>query len=78
MAESGDHVWPGWRQVDCGCCAGLEWGGEEPRECRRCKGWGGLFLHEKSRVLALWPGGPLAGMAYDGEFDPKHDARLAQ
>jgi len=52
---------PGWQLIDCGCCAGLQWGGEEPRECKDCGGSGRLFLHVKSRVLADYPGGPLRG-----------------
>lgn len=53
----------GWTWVDCGCCAGIQWGGEEPRECRDCEGNGWLALHEKSRRLALYPGGPFRGVA---------------
>ena len=55
--------YPGWLAIDCGCCAGIEWGGEEPRECRDCGGSGRLALHEKSQVLALYPGGPFCGKA---------------
>lgn len=54
---------PGWLLVDCGCCAGLEWGGNEPRECRDCGGGGHLALHVDSGVLAQYPGGPFAGVA---------------
>ena len=54
---------PGWLRVDCGCCAGIEWGGEAPRECRDCGGNGLVALHEKSGRLALWPGGPFCGRA---------------
>ena len=53
--------YPGWKRVDCGCCAGLEWGGEHPRECEDCGGNGTLCWHEKSGVLADYPGGPLRG-----------------
>ena len=59
---------PGWLQVDCGCSAGLMWGGESPRECPRCQDGGVLALHEKSRRLALWPGGPFCGS------EPKSEA----
>jgi hypothetical protein len=48
----------GW--VSCGCCAGLEWGGEYPRECRSCGGNGQVYRYPSGR-LALWPGGPLMG-----------------
>lgn len=51
----------GWLKVDCGCCNGTEWGGEEPRECQDCGGMGVLALHKKSRALALYPGGPFVG-----------------
>lgn len=51
----------GWLKVDCGCCNGIEWGGEEPRECKDCGGYGVLALHKKSRVLALYPGGHFMG-----------------
>lgn len=53
--------YPGWVRKDCGCCAGIEWGGDYPRECDRCKEGGYLWLHEASGRLALWPGGPFAG-----------------
>lgn len=53
--------YPGWVYEDCGCCNGLEWGGEEPRECRTCDGSGWIARHIKSGALALWPGGPFCG-----------------
>ncbi|HEY7421442.1 MAG TPA: hypothetical protein VH541_05485 [Gaiellaceae bacterium] len=53
--------YPGWTRIDCGCCAGIEWGGEQPRECNRCGESGTLVRHDASGVLALWPGGPLRG-----------------
>lgn len=53
--------YPDWRCVDCGCCNGVEWGGESPRECRRCGESGHLFLHIPSGVTASYPGGPLLG-----------------
>jgi hypothetical protein len=52
---------PGWQQVDCGCCAGLEWGGDYPVECPRCKGAGFFALHVASGRLADYPGGPFRG-----------------
>jgi hypothetical protein len=51
----------GWEIIDCGCCAGIEWGGEYPVECRACQGQGFLCHHIKSGAIALWPGGPFAG-----------------
>ena len=54
---------PGWFMLDCGCCAGTEWGGDEPIECGRCRGGGFICLHLPSKVLALYPGGPLCGVA---------------
>jgi hypothetical protein len=53
--------YPGWKWIDCGCCAGIEWGGEHPVECRRCWGDGRLCLHKKSGAYALYPGGPFLG-----------------
>ncbi len=53
--------YPGWLRVDCGCCAGLEWGGEYPQECRDCGGGGFFALHEASRRKADYPGGPFRG-----------------
>jgi hypothetical protein len=50
---------PGWKRIDCGCCNGLEWGGEEPLECDRCVGNGILFWHVQSGVVAKWVGGPI-------------------
>lgn len=46
--------------VDCGCCNGLEWGGEYPRECRDCGGTGVLYRYASGR-LALYRGGPFCG-----------------
>lgn len=51
----------GWLEVDCGCCAGIEWGGEYPRDCNRCAGGGLYYVHIKSGVMAQYPGGPLLG-----------------
>jgi len=53
-------MWPGWTEIDCTCCNGLEWGGEYPRECSYCNE-GTLFRHEASGVLAQYPGGPFLG-----------------
>lgn len=53
--------YPGWIREDCGCCGGLEWGGEYPRECRNCHGTGVVCRHIRSGVLAEYPGGPFLG-----------------
>ncbi|MFW6173108.1 MAG: hypothetical protein ACOC5T_05130 [Elusimicrobiota bacterium] len=53
--------YPGWEIIDCGCCNGIEWGEEYPKECRSCGGSGVLYRHKKSGTLALYPGGPFAG-----------------
>ena len=52
-----------WEWIDCGCCAGLEWGGESPRECRTCGGSGWVARHKNSGVLAWYPGGPFCGVS---------------
>lgn len=52
---------PGWVWRDCGCCAGTQWGGEEPRECDNCVGQGQYAVHLKSGTMAEYPGGPLLG-----------------
>ena len=53
--------YPGWDITDCGCCAGIQWGGEYPRECEDCGATGRYFRHRKSGVTALYPGGPFTG-----------------
>lgn len=52
---------PEWLMLDCGCCNGLKWGGDEPIECRDCAGTGVQYLHLRSGVIAVYPGGPLLG-----------------
>jgi len=52
-----DENYPSWDVIDCGCCAGIEWGGEYPRECKRCGGSGVIYQHRKSKVVAEYPGG---------------------
>ena len=49
---------PGWAEIDCGCCGGIQWGGESPRDCGTCQGNGRYYRHLRSGVLALYPGGP--------------------
>lgn len=51
--------YPGWVETDCGCCVGIQWGGDSPRECD-CNG-GVLAKHLASGALALYPGGPFRG-----------------
>ena len=63
MTPRPDPNYPGWVWIDCGCCAGIEWGGEYPRECRWCRGGGQTAIHVKSQRIALWPGGPFHGRA---------------
>ena len=53
--------YPGWEYVDCGCCGGIQWGGEYPCECSNCGGSGAYCRHIKSGVTALYPGGPFLG-----------------
>jgi hypothetical protein len=53
--------YPGWLVVDCGCCAGIEWGGDNPQECDSCWGTGLRYIHEATRTVAVYPGGPLLG-----------------
>jgi hypothetical protein len=61
--------YPGWLSVDCGCCAGISWGGDTPKQCSRCKGAGAVALHVQSRRVAEYPGGPLLGMWHQSDVD---------
>lgn len=54
-------IYPGWEIVDCGCCSGLQWGGDSPTECKDCGGSGVKFRHKASGALAEYPGGPFCG-----------------
>lgn len=54
--------YPEWEYMDCGCCGGIEWGGESPRECRSCGGIGFLARHKPTNRIADYPGGPFRGM----------------
>ena len=56
--------YPGWEEVDCGCCVGIEWGGDYPVECKDCGGSGVRFHHKKSGVYAAYPGGLFTGRDY--------------
>ena len=64
QGEAGEDYpgYPGWMQVGCGCCAGIEWGGNIPRTCRICEGSGFLSKHTATHRLALYPGGPFRGI----------------
>jgi len=56
--------WPGWISFDCGCRSGeVEGRNGYWYECPRCKGCGRIWKHEKSGVLAEYPGGPFLGSA---------------
>lgn len=58
----------GWVEVDCGCCAGIQWsGGYEAVECPRCWGNGVRCVHLKSGTVVAWPGGPLLGAHHTKE-----------
>lgn len=59
--ETLDREYPGWEEVSCGCCMGIQWGGDFPRECMSCGGSGQLFRHKKSGAIADYPGGPFRG-----------------
>lgn len=55
--------YPGWVRLDCGCCNGIQWSaGYEAIECDDCCGSGVLCRHNKSGVIALYPGGPFRGI----------------
>ena len=60
---------PNWIEVDCGCCGGLQWGGESPRECNTCDGTGCYFVHLISGVMAEYPGGRLLGRYTKSEVE---------
>ena len=67
--------YPGWVFGDCGCCNGIQWGGEEPRECDLCWATGWRCIHIPSRSIAVYPGGPfLGGHADDYELDEARKA----
>ena len=57
---------PEWEDVDCGCCGGIQWGGDYPRECGDCKGASHYARHKESGVIALYPGGPFLGSETKG------------
>ena len=57
-----------WRTISCGCCGGIEWGGEEPRECRDCNGSGTVFIRPNG-ATAMWPGGKFTGMLTPKDYE---------
>lgn len=59
----------GWAMVDCGCCAGIQWGGEAPVECSTCGAGGWLHVHLASGRTAWWPGGPFSGSLGGDELE---------
>lgn len=59
----------GWALIDCGCCNGIRWGGEEPVPCDDCGEGGWLHVHLGSGVIAWWPGGPLHGRLWHDELE---------
>lgn len=67
--------YPSWLCTDCGCCAGIKLGGEEPRMCRDCQGSGMLYLHLPTGIQAIYPGGPIVGKLSKAELAawPAHE-----
>ena len=61
MKETFPVQYPNWQQENCTCCAGLQWGGEYPRECLKCDGAGTVYVHTPSGVRAKYPGGSFLG-----------------
>lgn len=53
--------YPGWLRIDCGCCGGLKWGTVEPQDCTDCGGSGQKAMHETTKAVADYPGGPFRG-----------------
>jgi len=69
------YGYKGWWLIDCGCCGGLRWGGDSPKECTSCRGDGFLAWHKKSGVLAEYPGGPFLGRVDGYSKGEKIDGR---
>jgi hypothetical protein len=61
-----------WMHIPCGCCNGLQWGGDTPQECLDCDGTGALWITENDR-LAEYPGGLFTGY-WPGKFQKMKDA----
>jgi len=49
----------GWTTKKCSCIGGRR--GPYGDECGRCGGMREYFIHYKSGVMAMWPGGPFLG-----------------
>lgn len=58
------RTWMGWIEADHGCCNGIKWGGEYPRECECAAGV--MYVHIESGTIAQYPGGPLMGARLKG------------
>lgn len=68
---------PGWIRENCSSCDGhgmvsqYTHSGDDflgAEECRDCGGKGYIFLHEKSGILAEYPGGSLVGRLSKAEM----------
>jgi hypothetical protein len=59
--------YPGWEYLSCGCCGGIQWGGDYPRECTCCGGSGMIAIHKPTGTIADYPGGPFRGKLAKGE-----------
>jgi hypothetical protein len=68
----------GWYSFDCGCCGGIEWGGEDPRECDCCSGSGSLWVHIPSGVFAKYPGGKFSGRTPDPKALLRAERKMAR
>ena len=55
-----DYLEAGWKQINCHCSNGIQWGGTDPVECDMCEGKGYLWRSPMGRV-ASYPGGPFRG-----------------
>ena len=62
------------KQRKCGCCDGIQWGGDYPRECLDCAGSGFIFITEHDRIID-YPGGPFRGSA-PGVFQELEDRNV--
>ncbi len=68
MSDLAD-LYPGCSHICCGACDGKGTVGtfvNLPDECCQCDGSGRIWCHEKSRVVAKWPGGSFLGKADHG------------
>ena len=59
----------GWIEKGCSCAGGMRWSHiHGPVECSSCNGTGRYFIHLKSGVEALYPGGPFLGKLSKSEL----------